>query len=168
MICPALRPTHGSSDTNVTPVFLPNNYIVDQVPVFASWMHPCSFLVDWESENSIGNEKFVGSTSLKEEETIVITRPNALRAKDPGPGLMILANSGVEIAEKNELVLLWHRGNDVVEILIKFFLNFVRISHSWGIGTYKSGILFAFEGKSEGHKSIIDALWWFVKLAYKR
>ena len=77
--------------------------------MFTTRMHPSSLLMVWESEDSVTNEKFVRCTSLEEEETIVIARSYALRAKDSGPGLMILANSSVEVAKKNEFVLLWHR-----------------------------------------------------------
>ena len=108
MVCPALRSTHSSCNTDVTLIPLPDYNIVNEVPVLATWMHPCSFLVVGESEDCIGNEKFVGSTSLEEKQTIVITRPHALSAKDAGPGIMIQANSGVEVAKDDKLVLFWH------------------------------------------------------------
>ena len=82
--------------------------------MFAAWMHPRGFLVDRQSEDGVGDQEVMRSTCLKKEETIVIASSNSLRAKDPGPGLMILANSGVEIAKKNEFVLFWHRRNDLV------------------------------------------------------
>ena len=137
-------------------------------PGLISWMHPRGFLVVRESENCVGDKKIVSCTGLEKKRAIVIRRSNALCAKDAGPGLVILANSGIEIAKNEEFVLFRHWRNGRIEIFIKFFFDFIGVCHCRGIGTNKSGKFFALEGKSEGHQTIIDALWWLVKLADKR
>ena len=42
------------------------------MPVLAAWMHPRSFLVVGQSEYGVSDQKVVGSTSLKKQQTIVI------------------------------------------------------------------------------------------------
>ena len=59
MVSPTLSPTHGSGDTYITPVSLSNYCIVDDMPVLAAWIHPRGFLVVWQSEYSVSDQKVV-------------------------------------------------------------------------------------------------------------
>ena len=108
VVCPTLGSTHGFGDTNITLVSLSDYYVVNEMPVLTSWMHPRSFLVVRKSEDCISDKKAVSCTGLEKKQAIVIRRPNALCAKDAGLDLVILANSGIEIAKNDEFVLFRH------------------------------------------------------------
>ena len=72
VVCPTLSSTHGFGDTNITLVSLSDYYVVNEMPVLTSWMHPRSFLVVRKSEDCISDKKAVSCTGLKKKQAIVI------------------------------------------------------------------------------------------------
>ena len=89
--------------SNVLSIPLPNDDIVDKVPVLRAGVHPCRPVTSRETEHCIGNQKFVFSTELKEEKAVAVTCTSAVLTEDVLPGLVIHTDSGIEVAENNQL-----------------------------------------------------------------
>ena len=73
VVCPTLGSTHGFGDTNITLVSLSDYYVVNEMSVLTSWMHPRSFLVVRQSEDGVSDQEVVGRTGLQEQQARIFS-----------------------------------------------------------------------------------------------
>ena len=84
MISEALRPTHGSSNLHFIEVTAPDNYVVNEVPVFGPGMHPRSLVHVTELEESACDVKTQFRAEKEQPETAIIHVANTMMTSDKG------------------------------------------------------------------------------------
>ena len=106
MISGALCPTHGSSNLHLIQVTVPDNDVVNEVPVFGPGMHPKSLVHVTEFEESVcdGKTQFIAEREQPETATILVA--NTVMTNDSMPYVVISAYPGIEIAQQYDFVIL--------------------------------------------------------------
>ena len=66
MVCPAVGTTHGLGYQDIISVFTPDYYVVNQMPMTRSGVHPRGFLSSWKLKDCVGEEKLMLCTGAEE------------------------------------------------------------------------------------------------------
>ena len=85
MISGALCPTHGSSNLRFIHVTVPDNGVVNEVPVFGPGMHPRSLVHVTELEESACDGKTQLRAETEQPETATIHVANTMMTNDCMP-----------------------------------------------------------------------------------
>ena len=72
---------------------------------------------------------------------------------------MFSTDSGIKVAKKNKSVGAGYTIENIYQLFIESLPLFLRVSHSWGIGTDESDIIVILQWKSHCNKAFIDAYW---------
>ena len=56
MVSPALGTTHGLRDLHILPIPLPDDYIIDEVPMFGARVHPRCPVAGRKAEDGVSDE----------------------------------------------------------------------------------------------------------------
>ena len=105
MISGALCPTHGSSNLNFIQVTAPDNYVVNEVPVFGPGMHPRSLAHVTELEDGVCDGKTKIRAEREQPETATIHVASTMMTNDSMPYVVISANPGIEVAQQYDFVV---------------------------------------------------------------
>ena len=98
MISGELRHMHGSSNLHFIQVMVPDNDVVNEVPVFGPGIHPRSLVHVTELEEGVCDGKTQFRAERKQLETATIHVANTMMTNDTMPYVMISAYPGIEIA----------------------------------------------------------------------
>jgi len=68
---------------------------------------PCRFVLVPLLKQSVGDGKVKLRAQVEQVETITVGVAYAMSANYPLPNMVVTSNSGIEVAQKNNLVLSW-------------------------------------------------------------
>ena len=142
MVRPTFRPTHGLCDHHILSVPLPNNDVVQRMPMLGAGVHPGCLVTVGDTEEGVSDEKTMGGTELKKELTVAVALDNALRSQHSLPRLVVSADLGVEVTQKDEPVRLGHGGHWVDKVLVEPLLDLVGDGRGGSVGFDQGGKLF--------------------------
>lgn len=69
MASPAFNTTHGLNDVGILPVLFPNNYKVNQMPVFRARMYPGCPVAGRKANKGVGNKDVIFCACLEKKKT---------------------------------------------------------------------------------------------------
>ena len=98
------------------------------------------------------------STELQEEKAVAVTSTNAIFSEDVLPGLVIHTDSGIEVAENDQLFSFWHSCHKGIEFFIELVLYMVWVGHGRCVGADDCGLFLSCECQFHGHYSVVDTL----------
>lgn len=90
---------HGKGDVDIPYIPGYNENILLDVPVVWPWVQPCCFAPDQESEYGVGHNQVVFW-----KEFVWVSFANTMATENAIPGMVIPANSGVEVAKNYEVI----------------------------------------------------------------
>ena len=108
MISGALRPTHGLSNLHFIEVTVPDNVVVNEVPVFGPGIHSACLVHVTELEEGVCDGKTQFRAEREQPETATIHVANTMMSNETLPYVVISADPGIEIAQLYDLVGLLH------------------------------------------------------------
>ena len=128
MIGGALCPTHGSSNLHFIQVTAPDNDVFNEVPVLGPVMHPRSLVHVTELEGACdGKTQFI--SKREQPETTAIHVANSIMTNDSMPYVVIYADSGFEIAQQCDFVVLRNLSEGGIQRVIKAIFHIIRLRH---------------------------------------
>ena len=122
----ALCPTHGSNNLHFIRVTAPDNYVVNEVPVFGPGMHPRSLVHVTELEESICDGMTQFRAVRRQPETVAIHFANTMMSNDSMPYVVISAYPGIEIAQQYDFVILRNSSEGGIQRVIKAIFHIIR------------------------------------------
>ena len=96
---------HDSSNLLLIQVIAPDNYVVNEVPVFGPGMHARSLVHVTELEEGVCDVKTQFRAEREQPETATIHVGNAMMTNDSMPYAVISAYPGIEIAQQYDFVI---------------------------------------------------------------
>ena len=96
------------------------------MPVFGPWVSPRHSVVWFGTKECIGDAKLMIRTKLQQLLTIVIAFTFSKVTKTVGPGFIVTTYTCVEVAQHNQVLLLWNSFDDGIQLAIEVILNVIR------------------------------------------
>ena len=126
MISGALCPTHGSSNLHFIQVTVPDNDVVNEVPVFGPGMHPRNLVHVTELDESVceGLTQFIAEREQPENATIHVA--NTIMTNDSMPYVVISTCPCIEIAQQYDFVVLRNSSEGGIPRVIKAIFHIIR------------------------------------------
>ena len=126
MISGALCPTHGSSNLHFIQVTAPDNYVVNEVPVFGPGMHPRSLVHVTELKEGVCDGKTQFRAEIEQPETATIHVANTMMTNDTMPYVVNPAYAGIEIAQQYYLVVLRNTSEGGIQRVTNAIIHIIR------------------------------------------
>lgn len=158
VVSPEFCSTDGLRDSNVLSVPLPDDYVVQQMPMLGTRVHPRRLITGRKTKDCVSDEKTMGGTSFQQEESVAVTLANSVLPKHTFPRRVVTPDTDVKIAQIDELVSPGYGRDGILQILIEPFFHLVGVSHGRGVGAEQCDEYFLGEWEAGSHQAIVDPL----------